>query len=498
MSSISRLRTAAAVLLAASLHGPAAAGGVLRVCDDVVEPAALDPRREFSEKNHTLLQQIYEGLVRFDPEGRVVPALATSWKRLDPLTMEFELRKGVKFHNGEPFDAEAVKFSLEQFSDPAAGFPGAGFLSTIAGVEASGPHTVRVRTKAPDGVLLHRLAGLVTMLPPRLAARGGLAEQPVGTGPFRFQSREAGRRIVLDRNPSYWAPGVPSLSGLEFHFVPAEDQVQRLLDGRLDVVTELPGTETLKVMRSGAASVIKKASFYTAASSLATTHGPFKDKRVRQALNHAVNKDHLIRYDLLGNGKTSATLSMPGEAGHNPALQPYAYSLAKAKALLREAGLEKGFQVHALVKVQGMRTMKIIAQQLSLLGIEVLITPTTDGQAVIDMSRRQWDWVFAGCPDPMSHSFFIQSIFLSSLSPFSVTKDARYDELLAAMVGAVDPAEQQAAGEELDAYTHANALSLFTYQRIKTYGVRNGVSFVPTVTGMPYLDLSSIDEKALR
>lgn len=498
MSSISRLRTAAAVLLAASLSGPAAAGGVLRVCDDVVEPATLDPRREFSEKNHTLLQQIYEGLVRFDPEGRVVPALATSWRRLDPLTMEFELRRGVSFHNGEPFDAAAVKYSLEQFSDPSAGFPGAGFLSTVAGVDAAGTHTVRIRTKAPDGVLLHRLAGLVTMLPPSLAAKGGLAEHPIGTGPFRFISRDAGRRIVLERNPSYWAPGVPSLSRLEFHFVPAEEQVQRLLDGTLDVVTELPGTDTLRVMRSGAASVIKKASFYTVASSLSTSRGPFKDRRVRQALNHAVNKEHLIRYDLLGNGKVSATLSMPGEAGHNPALKPYEYSLSKAKRLLRDAGMGKGFKVHALVKVQGMRTMKIIAQQLAPLGIQVLITPTTDGQAVRDMSTKEWDWVFAGCPDPMSHSFFIQSIFLSSLSPFSVTNDSQYDELLAAMVAAVDPTEQQSAGEKLDAYTHANALSLFTFQRIKTYGVRHGVRFIPAVTGMPYLDLSSIDEKAAR
>lgn len=486
---------AAALLLLAVSGAASATPGVLRVCDDVVEPATLDPRKEFSEKNHTVLQQIYEGLVRFDPEGRIEPALAVSWTQVDPLTMEFKLREGVRFHNGEPFDAEAVKFSIGQFLDPHAAFPGVGFLSSIERVEVVDPATVRIRTKFPDGILLHRLAGLVTMMPPKYGAKdGSMAEKPVGTGPFRYVRRDPGR-LVLESNPSYWMKGYPRAKGLEFHFLPAERQTEALLSGQVDLVTELPGTDTLRVMKSGAARVIKKASFYTAASSLATDRGPLADVRVRQALNLAVNKDYLIRYDLLGNGRVAASLSMPGETGHDPALKPYPYDLAKARRLLREAGKDKGFPLHALVKVQGMRTMKIIAQQLSQVGVQVLITPTTDGQAVLDMPKREWDWIFAGCPDPMAHSFFIQSIFLSSLSPFSVTRDPRYDALLAEMVAELDPARQQQVGARVDAYIHDQALSLFTYQRIKTYAVRDGVDFVPTVTGMPYLHLSAKHEK---
>ena len=251
-------------------------------------------------------------------------------------------------------------------------------------------------------------------------------------------------------------------------------------------MTELPGTATLAIVKSAVARVIKKDSFYTAASSLNAHSGPLADVRVRRALNYAVDKDLLIRYDLLGNGKTIATLSMEGETGHDPALKPYPYDLAMAKRLLREAGYAKGFRLNALVKVQVMRTMNIIASQLAQVGVEVDISSTTDAVAFSDMAKKDWDWVFAGCPDPMSHSFFVQSIFLSSLSPFSVTKDPGYDERLGKMVSALDPEEQQRRGRELDAYIHDQALSLFTYQRVKTYAARNDVDFVPWVTGMPY------------
>jgi peptide/nickel transport system substrate-binding protein len=504
---IPRLAAAALGLLLT----PAAAGApaaptnpaVLRVCDDVVAPVTLDPRKQFSEKNYTIIRQIFDGLVRFDPEGRITPALAISWKRLDPLTMEFKLRQGVRFQNGEPFDAEAVRFSIQSLIDPRTGFPGAGFLNSLDSVEAVDPATIRVKTKFPDGILLNRLASLVTILPPRYIAEHGadyFGSHPVGTGAFRFTEWDRkGGRIVLSANEGYWEKGYPKIGTLEFFFVAASEQVEMLLNGRLDLVTELPGTSTMEVAKSTVAHVVKKEGYYTVASSLNTKTGPLADVRVRQALNYAVNKDLLVRYDLLGNGRPLATTSMPGEVGHNPDLKPYPYDPAKARRLLREAGYPDGFHLRALVKVQGTRTMKIIAEQLSRVGVRVDIDWTTDGQALYDMTKRPWDWIFAGCPDPMSHSYFVQFIFLSSLSPFSVTRDPRFDELLAGMIGTLDPAEHQRKGMELDAYVYRQALSLFTYQRLKTYGVRNGVVFVPWINGMPLFYLSEVaDAKAAR
>lgn len=484
------------LMLAAS---PAARAESLRVCDDVVEPASLDPLKSFSEKNYTILQQIFDGLVRFDPEGRIVPALAASWKRIDPLTVEFALREGVRFHDGEPFDAESVRYTLERYIDPRTGFPGAGLLNSIEKAEVVDPATIRVRTRFPDGLLLHRLAGYVSMLPPRAIARLGREQfgaRPVGTGPFRFARWEAGKRIVLEANPEYRLPAPPRFEALEFLFLAADAQTDALLEGQVDIVTELPGTETLRVTKSGKAGVVKRPTFYTVASSVNVSSGPLADRRVRRALNHAIDREALVRFDVRGNGRPLASLTMPGEIGHDPELKPYPYDPAKARRLLAEAGYPSGLRLSVVVKAQGERTMRILSAQLKKVGIELESRLTTDADVIRDIQSRPWDFTFGGCPDPIAHSFFIQSIFLSSLSPYSVTRDPEYDRRLEGMVTSLDPAEQDRAGRELDRYVHDEALSVFTYQRVKTYGVRRGIVFVPSVTGMPYFNLSHPDESS--
>ena len=163
----------------------------LVICDDVQEPATLDPQKEFSEKNHTIIQQIYEGLVRFDSEGMIIPVLATSWQQLDPTHMQFKLRKNVRFHNGEIFDAQSVKSSLERYLAPDINFPGLGFINSIKKIEILDQFTVDIVTHYPDGLLLHRLASFVVMVPPSYAtldAGKSLSTHPIGTGPFRFIS----------------------------------------------------------------------------------------------------------------------------------------------------------------------------------------------------------------------------------------------------------------------------------------------------------------------
>ena len=155
-------------------------------------------------------------------------------------------------------------------------------------------------------------------------------------------------------------------------------------------------------------------SFYTAASSLNGRRGPLADRRVRQALNHAIEKAKLVRYDLLGNGRPLATMTMPGEIGHDPGLKPYPFDLAKAQRLLKEAGYPDGFRLSVLAKAQGMRAMKIIAVQLARVKVFLDVEETTDAAAVSDMKKKDWDWIFALCPDPMLILHPIH--FLSSLS----------------------------------------------------------------------------------
>jgi peptide/nickel transport system substrate-binding protein len=136
------------------------------VCDDNIDPGTLDPFFTLSEKKLTLVYQMLEGLVRFDADANIVPALAESWERIDPLRLRFHLRKNVRFHNGEDFDAQSVDYTLRKILNPATKSPLAGFLYTIDKVEIVDVHTIDIITKFPDGLLLRRLAGLLVLVPP--------------------------------------------------------------------------------------------------------------------------------------------------------------------------------------------------------------------------------------------------------------------------------------------------------------------------------------------
>lgn len=466
----------------------------LVVADDVSDPATLDPQKVFVEKAFTIIQQIFDGLARIDPEGRIEPALATSWNWVDDTTLELHLRRDVFFHNGEPFNADSVKFTIERYLDPRTGFPAVGYLNSIKSVEIVAPYTVRIKTNFPDGILMNRLAGFVHIVPPKYLAQVGDAEfaiHPVGTGAYRIVEWTKGKQIVLEANERYWASRRPQFRRLIFRFLPPKEQVDALLKGEVDIVTELPGTDTLRVMKSGDAHIVKKESFYTVAGSINISTGPLSDRRVRQALNYALNKEELIRYDLMGNGRPIASTTMPGEMGHNPDLRPYPYDLKRARQLLRDAGYPNGIKLKVIIKYQTERSAKILAKQLERAGIHLQIFKSPDSSLSQDIQKGNWDFTFGGCPDLFSHSFFIQSIFLYSRSPFSIMRNADYDARLTRMISTLDPVEQQRLGMEVDRYVYEEALSLFTYQKIRTYGVRKNVNFVPTVTGMPYFYLTS-------
>ncbi len=461
----------------------------LTVCDDVREPATLDPQREFSEKNHTLLQQIFEGLVRFDARGRVEPALAVSWKRLSPLRTRFRLRKGVVFQDGEPFDAEAVRFSIARYLDPATGFPGLGFLEPLEKAEVVDDHTVDLVTRSPDGLLFNRLAGFVVMVPPRYVTANGpdaLNKRPIGTGPFRFESREPGRSITLARNRRYWRPGRPRVDRLIFCFIPAERQLAALEAGDVDILTELPGSMTLQALERGDIRVLKAPVFLAVAAGINQNNKALADRRVRLAINYAVNRRDMVFYDAGGDARPIATATLEGEEGHAADLRPYPYDPAKARLLLREAGYGAGLRLWLFSNQESARVLRIVARQLADVGIQSRLIIMPDGRVVKALRHADWDLTLAQCPDPMAHSFFIQSILLYSKSPYCLYRDPDYDRRLEKASSIIDATRRREAFERLDRYVYDRALLLPLYQRLRSYGLRKGVSFTPSVTGMPY------------
>jgi peptide/nickel transport system substrate-binding protein len=483
---------AAPIAASSSPDAPPRGAVVLSVCDDAHDPMTLDPQKGFSEKVLIVLQQVFEGLVRFGPEGAIEPALATEWRRVSPTVIRFKLREGVVFQDGEAFDAESVRFSVARYLDPATRFPALGFIDSIARVDVIDAHTVDLVTKYPDGLLLNRLAAFIVMVPPRYYREKPeefLRENPVGSGAFEFKSWTKGKEIAFAANRRYWKPGHPKIDGLVFKFIPFEKQVDALLSGDIDVLTALPGTRTLDVQRSTSAFVVKKPTFYTVAGTFNASRKPFSSKRVREALNLGIDRGALVRYDLLGNGRPIGTLSLPGEFGHNARLEPYPYDPVKARRILSEEGYPHGLTLNVLIKTNALRTGQILAEQLRRIGARMRLTGSTDAELFeLFKDKDRWDMAFGDCPDPMLHSFFIRSIFLAGSSPFTLSADAGIDARLAKLVTTLDPDAQRAISEELDAYIHSEYLAVPTFERVRTYGVRRGVVFTPYVSGTPYFD----------
>ncbi len=470
---------------------PLSAEGVLRICDDAKDLMTLDPHRQFSEKNHTIVQQIFDGLVRFNPEGEIEPALATRWHRVSDTVMRFELRRNVRFHNGEPFDAESVRFSINRYLNPKTGFPALGYIQTIKRVDIIDPHTIDIVTHAPDGLLLNRLAGFILIVPKDYYSKHSpdhLKRNPVGTGAFRFTRWETGKRLELRRNAGYWVAGLPAIDTLLFEFIPYSKQVDALLSGELDILTDVPGTRTLEVERNSSTRIIKKPALYTLAANFNTKHPPLDDLRVRKAINLAVNLDDLIRYDILGNGIPIGTLSLPGEPGNDPSINPYAYDLKEAKRLMKISGHGKGFSLRTLLKVNAERTGRILAKQLSKIGIKLDFTLVTDAELFTFLKERdRWDMAVYSCPDPMHHAHFIRSIFLDGKSPFSLASEPGIDSRIAAIESTIDEVKRDQLSRELDRLIHDQYWALPTYQRLGVIGLKDGVEFIPYKSGMPYL-----------
>ena len=465
--------------------------GTLVVADDDHEPLTLDPFLEFSEKNHTILQQMLEGLVRLGPQGDIEPALAVSWEQLSPLRLRFHLRHGVKFHDGEPLDSAAVRFSLERYLDPRGGYPGRSFFPESLSVVTPADDTVDLVTSHPDASLLRRLAGLILVAPPRYYARVGsvgFSRHPIGTGPFLFDHWTPSEEIVLNANRAYWSPGRPRLERLVFRFLPFAKQVPELLAGHVDLVTEMPGTNTLLVARNKTTAVLKYTTWYTVGATFNSSQALFSDLRFRQALNYAIDRAELIRYDLLGNGHPAATLSLPHQFGHNPDLSPYPYDIIRARNLIARTGSHLPIHLKVLVRVQGNRAAKILAAQLRRIGVVLELTPVDEPDILRMLSTRRWDMAIAGMSDPTGDAGFIQTILLSSHSPYSLFKSDEVDRRLKEISQTTDSRERERRARTLDRYIYDQALSLFTYQRIKTCGMRKGLVFRASMSGMPYFD----------
>ncbi|MBX3499226.1 MAG: ABC transporter substrate-binding protein [Alphaproteobacteria bacterium] len=331
------------------------------------DATSLDPHYDNFPANNQIARHLFEALVAQDEHQRLVPALATGWRALDERTWEFRLREGVRFHDGSPFTADDVLFSLDRVPRvPNAPSPFTHFTRQILEVEIVDPLTVRLRTAAPAPLLPRELSAIFILS--RRAASGPAPEGKttgqlnrgeglVGTGPFRFVSWDRGRQLVLARHEDYWGPK-PAWANVAFY--PIADATTRLaaLDsGDLDVVENVPTQDLPRLRRDERLRIVTATSnrviylhldhHAEPSPGIPDTGGknPLKDRRVRQALSLALDRDRLVQEVMAGDAVAAADLLPWPMSGARRDTVVGVPDLERARRLLGEAGYPDGFSI---------------------------------------------------------------------------------------------------------------------------------------------------------
>jgi len=422
-----------------------------------IDADTLDPAGQTTTTISNIVRFMVESLFIIDIDGSVKPLLAESYNvSSDGKEYIVRLRKNIRFQDGTPFNATAVKFTFDRLLNPNVKVPGRAYYTVIQNVEIVDTYTVKFVLKEPYApfitVLAFTQAGIVS---PKAVSELGdkIATTPldIGTGPYKFKEWVKGDRIVLVRNENYWN-GTPYFSELVFKVVPdAQTRTAMLLAGDLDLIIQPPATDVNTLKQRNDVKVIAVASNRVMYIGINTQWGPFKDVRVRKALNYAIDKEAIVKNVLFGLGQVMDSVLPTYSLGY-VRLGPYPYDPAKAKELLSEAGYPNGFKV-TLITPTGRylfdkQVAEAIAQYLREVGLEVEVRtydwPTYVSTVLAPLNKTEVQLFLLGwspgSPDP--HFYLYQRFHSTQFTPNGFNNffyaNAEVDRLLDEGVKVVD------------------------------------------------------------
>lgn len=324
-----------------------------------LDALTLDPGNHRNRDTETIIRNMYDGLLTRDSKMKVVPELAESWKQVDPVTYDFTIRPGVKFHDGSTMTVDDVVFTFERLTKEGAldgkTSPRKDLVGPIKAITKVDDRTVRFSLKEPWPILPAMLPvqEVVSKAFTEKAGPQGLATQANGTGPFKLVEWRKGDSIIMERHDAYYggATDIPPVGKacverVIFRAIPENaSRVAALLAGEVDIINELPPYDMKKVEANSQTRVMKVNGTRTFFVALNTTRKPFDDPRVRKAANMAVDRALIIDKILLGTAVPLNGVMSPDAFGFNPDLPAYKFDPAAARKLLAEAGYPDGVDV---------------------------------------------------------------------------------------------------------------------------------------------------------
>lgn len=389
---IRRMGLALALCLGFSSH--AGAGDDTLVVAMKVSFDSLCQTRSSSRQTLILCHHWADTLVYRDPDRKeIVPCLAESYRVLDGNTLEFTLRPGIRFHNGEPLTAEAVRYSMEVFREPDA--LSRKLFRAFGEVEVVDERTVRIPASLHPSAALELLANVFFILPPRYHREVGgeaFGQRPVGTGPYRFVSWESPSRVRFETNPDYLGPPKckPRIPNLEIRVIPeVMIRIEALLTGQVDVIRSGSITpEQIQFLRSHPDIRVRGVNILRNFFLVMDAKGRsgvdyFKNHLVRRAVNHAVNRQRIVEDILQGMAELNHGAATPLHFGYEPDIRTYAYDPDRARRLLAKAGFPNGFSVD-FYAYRDESVAEAIVQDLMAVGI----------RAKLHWMAGRWDRLF--------------------------------------------------------------------------------------------------------
>lgn len=436
-------------------------------------PDHLTPALTYSVRDWSILHSVYDALLDFGPDGNLMPLAAEEFASDDGMTFRIRLREGMTFHDGTPVTTAAISRSIAHLQNAESQI--SGMFSGVTEVREIDELNAEIVTEAPSAWLPAQMAVWCVLLP-ESATDDSLETAPVGSGPYIFESMEAGSQITLRRNPDYLTGG-PKGSALAervvFRFVPeAATRVADLSTGAAQIVTDVPSDQIAEIETSGNVA-LSAPILGTAFVRIATDVAPFDDPRVGQALNHAIDVQ-AIADALVGEGarRIASVFPDPRGLGFNEALQPFAYDPDKARALLAEAGYADGFEAQ-IETVSGSRidVVEAIVGYLAEVGVRLSIVTS-------DLAAFNQGWPDEAAPplryatwrpfyDPQT---FLQLVIASEgyLSRYT-NPDA--DALVQEGATSPDNEDRQAVYETLGEELQRFPAAIYLWNLISTYGV---------------------------
>ncbi len=474
--------------------GSGGAEEIVVVIAQTRDVTALDYALASQTETQNISNNIFDTLIRINQNYEYEPWLAESWENPDKNTWIFHLREGITFTNGEPVDANAVKYSLDRIMDPEVKSPQAWRLSLVEDVQAPDAKTVIIKTKQPYAALLNIMT-LMFIVPPKAVEEMGnieFGQNPIGSGPFIFEEFVPGEKVVLKANKGYWK-GAPKVDKIIFRPISeASTRVASLTTGEVDIITSVPPNR-LKELQDNPDIKTSAKTGVMLYMGLDTFNAPLDNVKVRQAINYAIDKDAIVENILLGTARPMAGPVFRCTKGFDDSIKPYPYDPEKAKQLLKEAGCEDGFTLRLATPPQGVEgttntldVAQAIAAQLGEVGIKVELDITDPATQFQRYKNREFQSYLFTWDTQIEPDRYLYSLFHSEARGYYY-KNTKVDELLDKGRSTMDQSSREDIYKQIHKLLYDDAAWGYLYNQEAYYAYRANVNFEAPVDGMVFM-----------